>query len=189
MTENLFSIVNDVKSAPDYDVFDDVLSKEQLSTILDSIVWNKDFPWYIHRKIEGKFVEESPSFYGTHMFYYIGDPITLNCVNVSSSCPLVSPIVDFITNLTGIKSILRIKGNFYPQTLTIIEHEKHTDFDYPHKSAIFYLNTCDGFTRLNDGTKIGSVKNRLLLFDGGTFHNSSTCTDEPARFNINFNYL
>ena len=43
---------------------------------------------------------------------------------------LGTPSAGVITNLTGIKSILRIKGNFYPQTSTIIEHKKHTDFDY-----------------------------------------------------------
>jgi len=189
MTENLFSIVNDVKSAPDYDVFDDVLSKDKFSVLADQIIWNLDFPWYLHRKIEGRDVEDSSSFYGTHLFYSIGFPIHLDNRNISNYCSIVEPIVNFIINLTGIKSILRIKGNFFPRTSPLLEHKKHIDFDYSHKSAIFYLNTCDGFTRLDDGTKIESVENRLLLFDGGELHNSSTCTDEPARFNINFNYL
>tara|TARA_R100001086_G_C11798395_1_gene248195 strand:+ start:273 stop:842 length:570 start_codon:yes stop_codon:yes gene_type:complete len=189
MTENPFSIVGNAKSSSDYEVLDDVLSKDELSTLVDLIIWNRDFPWYLRRKIESGDLEESPLFYGTHLFYYIGYPINLDNRNISKYCPIVQPIVNFITNFTGIKSILRVKGNFYPKTDALFEHQKHADFNYSHKSAIFYLNTCDGFTRLNDGTKIESVENRLLLFDGGELHNSSTCTDEPARFNINFNYL
>jgi hypothetical protein len=49
--------------------------------------------------------------------------------------------------------------------------------------------TCDGFTSLDDGTKIESIENRLLLFDSNKPHASSTCTNAKARFNMNFNYF
>jgi hypothetical protein len=58
-----------------------------------------------------------------------------------------------------------------------------------NKYTVFSLNTCDGFTSLEDGTKIESIENRLLLFDSNKPHASSTCTNAKARFNMNFNYF
>ena len=37
--------------------------------------------------------------------------------------------------------------------------------------------------------KIDSVSNRIIFFDGNEDHYSSTCTDQPVRMNINFNWL
>ena len=54
---------------------------------------------------------------------------------------------------------------------------------------MFYFNTCDGYTKLNDGTKVESVANRALFFDPSIPHQSTNCTNAKARFNININYL
>ena len=62
-------------------------------------------------------------------------------------------------------------------------------FDFSHSAALFSLNTCDGYTKLKDGTKINSVANRVLLFDAGEEHCSTTTTDDFTRVNININYL
>ena len=55
--------------------------------------------------------------------------------------------------------------------------------------ALLSLNTCDGYTKLKDGTKIDSVANRVLLFDPCEEHCSTTTTNVKARFNINVNYI
>ena len=65
----------------------------------------------------------------------------------------------------------------------------HFDLSFPHKGAIFYVNTNDGFTVLEDGTEIKSIENRVLLFDPSTKHHSTTCTDKKVRITINFNYF
>ena len=65
----------------------------------------------------------------------------------------------------------------------------HVDYPYSHKAAIFYINTCDGYTKLEDGTKIDSVANRMLLFDASKPHTPSDCTNQSVRVNINFNYF
>ena len=86
-------------------------------------------------------------------------------------------------------SLLRIKGNFYPHTETLREHTGHQDYLFSHTGALYSLNTCNGFTKLYDGTEIPSVANRILIFDSSTIHNSSTTTNAAGRFNINFNFL
>jgi hypothetical protein len=65
----------------------------------------------------------------------------------------------------------------------------HRDFSFKHKGAIYCVNTNNGGTKLEDGTIIGSVANRLLLFDPSTLHDSTNCTDKKARINININYF
>ena len=77
----------------------------------------------------------------------------------------------------------------FPNTEKLHEHGMHVDYDYPHKAAILSINTCDGYTKLEDGTKIDSVANRMLIFDGSTLHTSTNTTDQTVRININFNYF
>lgn len=84
---------------------------------------------------------------------------------------------------------MRIKINMYPNTEILKEHGMHSDYTFPHKTGLFSINTCDGYTKLEDGTKIDSVANRMLLFDGSNPHSSSTTTDQPVRVNININYF
>ena len=95
----------------------------------------------------------------------------------------------FLPKFEDLRSLLRIKTNFYPHTETLREHLPHTDYKFEHTAAIFSVNTCDGFTRMKDGTKVDSVENRIVFFDGSQLHNSSTTTTNPMRCNINFNYL
>ena len=88
-----------------------------------------------------------------------------------------------------VKALIRIKCNLYPNSEKVHEHKKHIDYDYPHKAAILSLNTCNGYTKLEDGTKIDSIANRILIFDGSKPHSSTTCTNQPVRVNININYF
>ena len=84
--------------------------------------------------------------------------------------------------------LIRSKINFYPYTNIVYEHGPHKDYDFFNYGAVLSLNTCNGFTRLEDGTKIDSVANRMLFFDASKLHNSSTTSDAPGRFNINLNF-
>ena len=89
----------------------------------------------------------------------------------------------------GADHLIRIKANLYPNTEILHEHPMHIDYNYLHSGAILSLNTCDGYTKLKDGTKINSIANRVLLFDASEEHCSTTTTDNFARVNININYL
>jgi uncharacterized metal-binding protein len=52
-----------------------------------------------------------------------------------------------------------------------------------------YLNDNDGYTLLEDGTKIEAKSNRIVIFDGTTQHCGTTCTDENKRITLNLNYI
>jgi hypothetical protein len=121
--------------------------------------------------------EDLKLFYLTHLIY-----------EHTILSPLYNKIIPHCKPF-DIKSLIRIKINMYPNTEILKEHGMHIDYDFPHKAGILSINTCDGYTKLEDGTKIDSVANRMLLFDASTPHTSSTCTDQPVRVNINFNYF
>ena len=51
--------------------------------------------------------------------------------------------------------------------------EFHTDFAdnfENQKTAIFYMNTCNGGTVFQDKTEIQSEENKAIIFDGNTEH-------------------
>jgi hypothetical protein len=83
---------------------------------------------------------------------------------------------------------MRIKGNLYPSTETIVHHMDHIDYEFPHRGAIFYLNTNDGLTVVNN-QEVESIENRLLLFDPTVPHHSTTYTNDKCRVNVNFNFF
>mgnify|MGYP001159910743 CR=1 FL=1 len=139
---------------------------------------NTRMSWFFQSSISNTGVVEDNLFYMTHMIYERNVP-------KSSHYEILLPL---IKKLDG-KCLIRIKANLYPNTETLHEHKLHFDYPYSHFGAILSLNTCDGYTKLEDGTKINSVANRLLLFDPSEEHCSTTTTNVSARINININYL
>ena len=169
-----------------YNVIDNFLPQEQFEEVRDSIMYHFDFPWYIHKRVNtvGKnCTEEYWNWYATHTFYRNDYATSLQCHRIYDI------FIPRFVEMNIYHSLLRIKGNFYPHTETLKEHAGHRDYLYSNTGALYSLNTCDGYTKLCDGTKIPSVANRILIFDSSIIHNSTTTTNAAGRFNINFNFL
>tara|TARA_R100000329_G_scaffold61059_1_gene54581 strand:+ start:1957 stop:2445 length:489 start_codon:yes stop_codon:yes gene_type:complete len=136
------------------------------------------FPVYRQQRVaytKGKIRKKH--FYFTHIFF--NNEIT------SKYYDLLKPLV---WDILKVKALIRIKLNVYPRTDTLLHHGSHVDYDFKHKGLLLSLNTCDGGTRI--GKKfIPSVANQALFFNAGVTHNSTTCTDQQTRININFNYF
>jgi len=66
---------------------------------------------------------------------------------------------------------------------------KHFSHIPAYKTAILYLNENDGYTALEDGTKINSIANRLVVFNGNTYHAPVNATNIRNRLVLNINYL
>jgi hypothetical protein len=90
-------------------------------------------------------------------------------------------------------SIIRIKANLLTRTSEQFEHGMHVDIPNCDcnnlRTAIFYMNTNNGYTHFECGKKVNSVENRMVIFPTQMKHTGSTCTDEKVRVIINFNYL
>ena len=77
------------------------------------------------------------------------------------------------------------------RTENIIRHGFHVDVptDYDSKTAILYLNTNNGYTEFENGQRVESVANRLVVFDSALKHTGTTCTDQKRRIVLNLNYI
>ena len=51
------------------------------------------------------------------------------------------------------------------------------------------MNTNNGYTEFEDGTKVESVANRFVSFPEKMKHRGTSCTDKKTRIVININYL
>ena len=164
-----------------YKVIDDFIPPDKFDTLHDLLikqqVQGKQIPWYYIPNVTNRGNKDWRLFYLSHIVY---------------DRTIISPFFDDIISCCeplNFKALIRIKCNMYPNTEKLYEHGLHTDYKFSHNAGILSINTCDGYTKLEDGTKIDSVANRMLLFDGQTLHTSSNTTDQTARININFNYF
>ena len=85
-------------------------------------------------------------------------------------------------------SIVRSKANL---TMKTVEHDKsayHSDVDNCI-TAIYYVNTNNGYTEFQNGMKVDSIENRIVIFDSNEKHRAVTTTDTARRVVINFNYF
>ena len=161
-------------------VIDNFLDEEYFDSLV-TLFTDKEktmVPWFFGTNIAYENVVEDNLFYMTHMFYDGNVPMS----------PLYNKLIPLLDKLDT-KCLIRVKGNLYPNTEILHEHPMHTDYEFSHSGAILSLNTCDGYTKLKDGTKINSVANRILLFDAKEGHCSTTTTNVSARINININYF
>jgi hypothetical protein len=90
----------------------------------------------------------------------------------------------------NLRQLQRCKANLYPRDTTFFEHAPHHDNTWEDaKGALFMVNTCNGYTRLHDGTKVNSVANRMLFFRPHLNHSSTNTTNAHCRVTVNFNYF
>ena len=85
-------------------------------------------------------------------------------------------------------SIVISKANL---TMKTVEHDKsayHSDVDNCI-TAIYYVNTNNGYTEFQNGMKVDSIENRIVIFDSNEKHRAVTTTDTARRVVINFNYF
>ena len=103
--------------------------------------------------------------------------------------PLFDMLVPIISKFDPL-AIVKIKANMQPNADKIIEYPMHVDKnDFYGRTGIYYINTNNGYTLFEDGTKINSVANRYIEFDSNTLHTGTTCTDQQVRCLINFNFF
>ena len=162
-------------------IVDDALPKEYFDKLVEAIVWNEKFKWNMNANVAGP--EGNPDLRNWH-FCSLG-----YWENIPIEQELFAMVHPLLYKLPEFNSLVRIKANFFPNTSELFVHNMHKDYPYRHKGALLSLNTCDGYTLLDDGTKVDSIANRILYFDPSIPHASTTTTNAKGRFNININYL
>jgi len=120
-----------------------------------------------------------------HMFYHAPAPRSAYFENLVPILEIKNPV-----------SLIRIKANLLIRTPNIVEDGFHVDMtNVPEEkqkqltTSILYMNTNNGYTKFEDGTKVESVANRFVTFPANMKHTGTSCTDENTRVVINFNYF
>tara|TARA_B100001094_G_C18072917_1_gene741077 strand:+ start:113 stop:703 length:591 start_codon:yes stop_codon:yes gene_type:complete len=169
------------------EIIDNFLTNQYV-THLQNIFFNRSFPWcyspFVGYNLQDTKVskeERDSHLYFIHRIYEELRPIEDSFQTFDQFLPILEAL--------KIRSLVRIRALLYVNQGKLIKHEKHRDAAYPIKAALLYLNDSNGYTGFEDGTKVESVCNRLALFDGSTYHHSTTCTDAKERLVININYF
>ena len=164
-----------------YKIIDNVLQKSIADNIAEDLLVGAKFPWFYDSSVVyTKSVDTLNNYQFIHVFY--------NHHNINGLYSIIAPIVEYLSP----ESLIRIKANLNPRTESRYKFEYHTDYESKssdRKTAIYYVNSNDGITILEDGTEIESVANRLVIFDQKISHTGTTCTNQKVRCLINFNYI
>jgi len=161
---------------------DDFLDQEEFIK-LQTIIMGRAFYWSYNDTID--YEGQKDKFMFNHMFYTDGSPCSPFCQNLNPTI-----------NKLDLLALTRIKANLFTRTSTIVENEFHVDItDISEEKqkqwtiSIFYMNTNNGYSEFEDGTKVESVANRMVTFPANVKHTGTSCTDEKTRVMINFNYF
>jgi hypothetical protein len=166
-------------------ITDNFLPKDELFHV-QNIFLGSDINWffypYITHKDKGNL--DPSEFQFVHTIYDVNRGV---CSNYSQD------IFNFFFEKLNIYVLLRIKANLTTCSNQNKSSEFHTDFlgNIIENSitSIFYINSNNGYTIFEDGTKIESVSNRLITFPSYLKHTGVSCTDEKTRVVLNFNYF
>ena len=182
----------------DIQIFDDLLTKEEYLPIYQYFVdtktgWNgAGVPWYW---VDGIVTVDDGRIHFVSLGY------ANNQIINSEMFTVLAPIIERINPM----ALFRIKANLgLPEKLQSISEEEtlHTDHyccdpepegygkKCPMNTGIYYINTNNGYTVFEDGTKVESIANRLVTFPchtrhGGIPHNDSN----KGRIVVNFNWF
>tara|TARA_R110000803_G_C11982171_1_gene320907 strand:+ start:1702 stop:2259 length:558 start_codon:yes stop_codon:yes gene_type:complete len=166
-------------------VIDDFLPIAEFAFMSTSIN-SEMFPWnYTPRKITDDGDESLHNHQFVHSIIgYNGGMPSL----VSDHANVLGPIL----NLIKPTAVLRAKINLTTSSSTPHCFSPHIDEHYgvPTTTAIFYMNTNNGYTSLLPvNTKIYSKANTMLLIRGDKQHLGTTSSDTKTRIVVNINYI
>jgi hypothetical protein len=166
-----------------YDILDNFLEPEQHKAI-ESAMMDYNFPWYYNDSVNSWKVEGS--FYDWQFGHNFYRNSHTNAQQMSPYFQLLDPIWEKVEPT----AILRVKANLNPITPEHYYGGWHNDFDFPCKTAVYYVNTNNGWTEFKEtGERVESVANRLVIFDSDMEHTGVTTTDTKARCLININWV
>ena len=146
----------------------------------------------------------------THGLYYGYNATSSYCHDITKPI-IVQSNKD--NNMPVIRALSKAKVNCNLVTESIIQHGYHTDSNNKGLTAIYYLNSNNGYTSIlwrdnvsvlsyinqikedtNDKRKdvreykVESIANRIVIFPSDLLHTGSTCTNCNKRYVLNVNY-
>jgi len=176
-------------------VLDNFLNYQDHQQIEQFMFGGLQWTYQQHKVTHGPNEEDTDNYQFVHPFYFqesFGGPFRYEISqDFQSILPLINRI-DFI-------ALHKVKANLEPLKSKRFFSDYHYDWaevvhdePIPHKTmttAIYYINTCDGYTEFEDGTKIECVANRLVKFPANLKHRGVSQTDTRVKSVINLNFF
>ena len=163
-------------------IYDDFLEEDKFKYIHNHMMGNK-FPWNLgiitNEKRDIALCDELDNVQFCNWIYKGNEP-------GGPEIKIVEPIINH--PILAMTSLVRVKANMTMRTNKLIEHGWHRDGYFSCNAAIYYVNSNDGYTKFEDGTKVESVENRLITFNTQDTHTGTSCTNSKIRCVLNFNY-
>ena len=165
-------------------IIDDFLTVNEFIVLREEI-FNFNFSWNFSPIVVHDDEELSPGGL-THLVYNGNAPLSqlYNFLNPTLNKFKITALWRIQINL-----LLRLPEPFYYQFHSDTENNMKEDIAVQWTTSILYINTNNGYTEFEDGTKVESVANRLVSFPSNTRHRAVTQTDEQRRIVINMVYL
>jgi hypothetical protein len=179
----------------------------QLFSRLVSIISHSEFPWYFNSTAYENVTEPLLGYSYSHLAWKHGQ-------SNSPFGPVIETVFLMLADVMqqDVDKLVRVRIGSIGVTSTSHRHTPHVDLEYPHQTALLYLNDSDGNTefynefyddssQLNNHIYFQNLKNnislaqsiqpeanKLVCFDGFRYHSSATPTTVPRRLAVNFNY-
>jgi len=163
-----------------------------------------DTEWHYMPSSAYKSINDFPSFTHTALFDGVKTSDLLYLYESVLLCGLSKANIEP-------KSLIRLRCGMFMKADQNYDHLPHIDYDFPHMVAVYYLNETDGDTvlykekfqnegmnaldyyelklnnQVNEDIRISPKPNTMVIFDGLTYHSSSSPTKD-RRVVANFNF-
>jgi len=148
---------------------------------LQKLVTKSEFAWFQRKTMDAGTTNNLGYF--THSFY------NNNRINCDTYFKYIIPILEKLNS----KAVIEVRANLTPSVFFKDKNcDFHTDNNFNCKTAILYLNTCDGGTEFKIDNKlkfIQSEENKIVIFDSNIEHRATTSQNSDFRYILNFNYF
>ena len=173
-------------------IYDTFLPIDQWKQMYNLILEVGAFPWKYNKRKVGMGKDSLGNYQFTHLLYSFHSMRGEAAHTTSPQIDVVKPILDRVKFL----ALHKVKANLEPLKQERHFSTWHTDVigegNKPCNTmttAIYYVNTCDGYTEFEDGTKVDCVANRLAVFPGNLKHRGVSQQDTKVKCVINLNYF
>tara|TARA_R100001594_G_scaffold147716_1_gene201251 strand:- start:4918 stop:5406 length:489 start_codon:yes stop_codon:yes gene_type:complete len=160
-------------------IYRNFLSKVDFKN-LEQLIMDYNFPWFFSKV----------STVGKGNYYRQFEHTFILEKGIPNTTEYALNILKPLFNKLNCREINRVKANLLWRDCKITEHSMHVDQEVENgKTAVLYINTCNGYTKFKNGEKIKSERNKCVEFDSKLKHTGSSCTNKDRRVTLNINYI
>lgn len=158
---------------------------QEIFNKLKKLIIVDDFSWFLRKAMVKTSADKNSNDYGyfTHSFF------NAHTVNSNYYYEYIRPIL----NQLNAGAVVEVRANLLPSSFYKGKYSNfHADNNFNCKTAILYLNNCDGGTqfKINGETKfVNAEENKIVIFDSNTLHRGTKSDNVNFRYIINFNYF